>query len=197
METTIENDRIAGVDEAGRGALAGPVVAAAVILDPQRPIAGLRDSKQLSAQQRDHLFDEIRTHAIAYSIGQASVDEIDALNIFHASLLAMRRAVLALTLPPHQVMVDGTHTLDIDYPCQAVIKGDQRFKMISAASILAKVTRDREMQQLDSQYPGYNLATHKGYGTKVHLAALKQLGATVIHRQTFAPVRAAAKRKHR
>ncbi|MCP3680663.1 MAG: ribonuclease HII [Gammaproteobacteria bacterium] len=197
MATTIENDRIAGVDEAGRGALAGPVVAAAVILNPERPIAGLRDSKQLSAQQRERLFDEISAHAMAYSIGRASIDEIDELNIFHASLLAMQRAVLALTLPPHQVMVDGTHTLNIDYPCQAIIKGDQRLKMISAASILAKVTRDREMQQLDNQYPGYYLASHKGYGTKVHLAALKQLGATVIHRQTFAPVRAAANKEHR
>ncbi len=182
---------IAGVDEAGRGPLAGPVVAAVVILDPARPIEGLKDSKQLSEAQRTRLFDAIITGALAYGIGRAEVDEIDRLNILQATLLAMQRAVLAL--PPGLaitcVYIDGPHCPVLSYPTQAVIGGDRLMTAISAASILAKVTRDREMLALDAQYPGYGFAIHKGYGTAAHVAALKGQGPCAIHRRSFNPVK--------
>ncbi|SDJ57532.1 RNase HII [Microbulbifer yueqingensis] len=184
-----QGDLLAGVDEVGRGPLAGDVVAAAVILDPDRPIAGLADSKKLTEKRREQLFEEIRENARCFAIARATVAEIDQLNILHASLLAMRRAVEHLQLQPEFVLVDGNRKPDWDYACDTVVKGDSRVEAISAASILAKVTRDREMVALDVQYPGYGLAGHKGYPTKAHLQALEQLGPTPIHRQSFAPVR--------
>lgn len=180
---------IAGVDEVGRGPLAGPVVAAAVILDPARPIAGLADSKALTAPQRERLEVLIRERALAWCLGSASVEEIDRHNIFQAALLAMQRAVLGLCLAPIRVLVDGTHCPAIPYPAQAVVRGDRSVAPISAASILAKVTRDREMVALDSRYPGYGFARHKGYPTREHLDALQRLGLTEIHRRSFRPVR--------
>lgn len=180
---------LAGVDEVGRGPLAGDVVAAAVILDPAQPIDGLADSKKLSEKKRELLFDLIRERALSFAVARASVAEIDQLNILHASLLAMRRAVEQLPLQPEYVLVDGNKKPDWSYPCDTVVKGDGRVKAIAAASILAKVTRDREMVALDRQYPGYGLAGHKGYPTKAHLQALETLGASPIHRQSFAPVR--------
>nr|WP_237059069.1 ribonuclease HII [Microbulbifer sediminum] len=182
-------DLLAGVDEVGRGPLAGDVVAAAVILDPARPIEGLADSKKLSEKRRELLFDAIRECALSFSIARASVAEIDQLNILHASMLAMKRAVEQLPIQPEFVLVDGNRKPDWRYDCDTVIKGDARVQAIAAASILAKVTRDREMVALDRQYPGYGLAGHKGYPTKAHLQALEQLGPTPIHRQSFAPVR--------
>jgi ribonuclease HII len=180
---------IAGVDEAGRGPLAGPVFAAAVILHPGKPINGLTDSKLLTAKKREQLFIEIQANAYAWAIARAEVEEIDAINILQASLLAMQRAVLALTAMPHLILVDGNKCpQDLPCPAQAVIKGDQTVEAISAASILAKVARDNEMCLLDNQYPGYGFALHKGYGTKAHLTALKTLGISAIHRRTFAPV---------
>lgn len=180
---------IAGVDEAGRGPLAGPVYAAAVILDPQKPIAGLTDSKLLSAKRRESLFSEIQSNALAWAIARAEVEEIDNINILQASLLAMQRAVLALTVIPELILVDG-NKCPADLPCraQAIIKGDKTVAAISAASILAKVARDNEMCELDKHYPGYGFAVHKGYGTKVHLQALTKLGASPIHRRSFAPI---------
>ena len=179
---------IAGVDEAGRGPLAGPVVAAAVILDPMRPITGLKDSKVLSEKKREALFHEIVTRALSYGIAQASVAEIDALNILQATLLAMRRAVAQLTVEPVQILVDGNQDPKLSYPTQMIIQGDTTEACISAASILAKVTRDGLMGALDAQYPGYGLARHKGYGTKEHMAALKSKGASPCHRRSFRPV---------
>jgi len=181
--------RIAGVDEAGRGPLAGPVVAAAVILDAARPIEGLADSKKLSERQRDGLAGLIRERAQAWAVGRAEVEEIDALNILQASLLAMRRAVLALPVQPDRVLVDGNRCPSLPFPVTAVVKGDATVAAISAASILAKVSRDREMIALDERYPGYGLAGHKGYPTREHLARLDQLGVSPIHRRSFAPVR--------
>ncbi len=181
--------RHAGVDEVGRGPLAGPVVAAAVILDPRRPVQGLRDSKKLSGKRRDVLFDEICECALAWSLGRAEVEEIDRINILQASLLAMRRAVDGLSIEPQQVLVDGNRCPELRYPCEAVIKGDDRVPAISAASIIAKVSRDREMIALDAQYPGYGLSGHKGYPSKAHLEALNTLGVTPIHRRSYAPVR--------
>jgi ribonuclease HII len=180
----------AGTDEVGRGPLAGPVVAAAVILDPDNPIEGLADSKKLSETKREALFPIIQEKALSYSIQQATVEEIDDINILQASLLAMRRSVLALSHQPHHVLVDGNKLPDLPMSAQAVIKGDQHVAEIQAASILAKVTRDRLMKQLDEQYPGYGLAKHKGYPTKAHREALQELGATVIHRRSFGPVAA-------
>ena len=177
--------RIAGVDEAGRGPLAGPVIAAAVILHPEKPILGLADSKTLSEKKRNALFPLIQEHALAWAIGCADVEEIARINIFHASLLAMQRAVLALSIPPEKVLCDGTHCPQLACITQAIIKGDQTVPAISAASILAKVTRDRQMQLLDLQYPGYGFAVHKGYGTAVHRAALKRLGPCPVHRRSF------------
>jgi len=179
---------IAGVDEAGRGPLAGPVVAAAVILDDLRPIAGLNDSKKLSAARREKLFDEIRAKALCCSIAQASVEEIDEINILQATLLAMRRAVEGLRLKPAKVLVDGNRLPVLDVLAEAIVKGDATVPAISAASILAKVTRDRWCAELDAQYPQYGFAAHKGYGTAEHLAALQTHGACPEHRKTFAPV---------
>ena len=180
---------IAGVDEVGRGPLAGPVVTAAVILDPARPISGLADSKVLSEARREALYDEIRGKALAWAIGRAEVEEIDDINILQATLLAMQRAVAALPLHPQHVLVDGNRCPSLPCSAEAIIKGDGRVPVISAASILAKVTRDREMVELDRCYPGYGLAGHKGYPTKAHMAALVELGVTPIHRRSFAPVR--------
>jgi ribonuclease HII len=179
---------VAGVDEAGRGPLAGPVVAAAVILDDLRPIAGLNDSKKLSAARREKLFDEIRAKALCCSIAHASVEEIDEINILQATLLAMRRAVEGLRLKPAKVLVDGNRLPVLDVLAEAIVKGDATVPAISAASILAKVTRDRWCAELDAQYPQYGFATHKGYGTAEHLAALQTHGACPEHRKTFAPV---------
>ena len=179
---------VAGVDEAGRGPLAGPVVAAAVILDDQNPIYGLADSKKLTVRQRERLFDEIRARALCTAIGRASVEEIDTLNILQATLLAMRRAVQGLRLKPGLVLVDGNQLPRLDVRAEAIVKGDSKVAAISAASILAKVTRDRWCAALDAQYPAYGFAGHKGYGTAEHLAALQAHGACPQHRKTFAPV---------
>ncbi len=185
-----QGDLCAGCDEVGRGPLAGDVVAAAVILDPAHPILGLDDSKKLTEKKRELLFDEIQAKAKSWCIARASVAEIDSLNILHASLLAMNRAVQGLHIEPEHVLVDGNKLPKWKYPAEAVVKGDSRVAAISAASILAKVTRDREMVELDKLYPGYGLAGHKGYPTKVHMDALERLGVTPIHRRSFAPVRA-------
>ncbi len=179
---------IAGVDEAGRGPLAGPVVAAAVILDDMNPIKGLNDSKKLSPMRREKLYDEIRAKALCCSVAQASVEEIDQLNILQATLLAMRRAVEGLRLKPHKVLVDGNRLPVLDVLAEAIVRGDATVPAISAASILAKVTRDRWCQELDQRYPQYGFAGHKGYGTAEHLAALSAHGACPEHRKTFAPV---------
>lgn len=180
----------AGCDEVGRGPLAGDVVAAAVILDPHNPIEGLDDSKKLTEKKRELLFDEIKLKAKSWCIARASVAEIDSLNILQASLLAMTRAVQGLHVQPEHVLVDGNKLPKWHYSAEAVVKGDSRVAAISAASILAKVVRDREMVELDKQYPGYGLADHKGYPTKVHMDALDKLGVTPIHRTSYAPVRA-------
>jgi ribonuclease HII len=182
-------DLIAGVDEAGRGPLAGPVVAAAVVLDPSKPIAGLADSKRLTASQREHLEPLIKEGVLAWAVAAATVAEIDALNILQASLLAMQRAVAALHPAPAQVLVDGNRCPDLACPAEAIVRGDATVAAISAASILAKVARDREMLRLDRIYPGYGLATHKGYPTSAHRLALARLGPSPIHRRSFRPVR--------
>ena len=179
---------VAGVDEAGRGPLAGPVVAAAVILDQRQPIKGLADSKKLTALRREKLFDEIRAKALCCSIAQASVEEIDRLNILQATLLAMRRAVEGLRLKPNKVLVDGNRLPDIGLPAQAIVGGDALVPAISAASILAKVHRDRRCLELDQLYPQYGFAKHKGYGTAAHLAALQAHGPCAEHRISFRPV---------
>lgn len=181
---------IAGVDEVGRGPLAGDVVAAAVILDPARPIAGLRDSKKLSARRREELAGLIMERALAWSVARATVAEIDELNILQASLLAMHRAVRALEPQPVYVLVDGNRLPRWDYAAEPVVKGDDRVPAIAAASILAKVQRDRELVELERQYPGYGFAAHKGYPTAAHLEALQTLGVTPVHRRSFGPVRA-------
>ena len=181
--------RCAGVDEAGRGPLAGPVFAAAVILDPARPIAGLDDSKKLSAKQRDRLALLIREHALAWAVAASSVHEIDALNILQASLLAMKRAVEALTLPPDAVEVDGLYCPDVAMPARAIVRGDSSVAAIAAASILAKTARDAELLYWHGVYPEYGFDRHKGYPTAAHLAALETHGVTDIHRRSFAPVR--------
>ena len=181
---------VAGVDEAGRGPLAGPVVAAAVILDELHPIKGLADSKQLSARRRERLFDEIRAKALCCSIAQASAQEIDALNILGATLLAMQRAVQGLRLRPHKVLVDGNRLPVLAMPAAAIVKGDALVAAISAASILAKVQRDAICAQMHEQHPQYGFAAHKGYPTAAHLDALRAHGACPQHRRSFAPVRA-------
>lgn len=183
-------DDIAGVDEVGRGPLAGDVVAAAVILDPHQPIAGLRDSKRLSAARREELALAIRAHALAWSVARATVEEIDRLNILQASLLAMKRAVEALQPQPGYVLVDGNRLPQWSYAAEPVVKGDNRVPAIAAASILAKVQRDAELVELEERYPGYGFAAHKGYPTAAHLSALRELGVTPAHRRSFAPVRA-------
>lgn len=181
---------VAGVDEAGRGPLAGPVVAAAVILDELRPIKGLRDSKALSPRRREALFDEIRARVLCCAIASASAEEIDHLNILQATLLAMRRAVESLRLLPHRVLVDGNRVPVLRMPVAAVVKGDALVAAISAASILAKVHRDRLCMELHERHPQYGFDSHKGYPTAEHLAALREHGACPAHRRSFAPVRA-------
>jgi len=180
---------IAGVDEAGRGPLAGPVYAAAVILDPARPIAGLDDSKKLSEKKRDRLAMAIREHALAWAIACSSVEEIDAINILQASLLAMKRAVEALQPAPLQILVDGLHCPRVAMPARAIVRGDASEPAIAAASILAKTARDAELLRLHAAYPQYGLDRHKGYPTAAHLAALHAHGVAIIHRRSFAPVR--------
>ena len=182
---------VAGVDEAGRGPLAGPVVAAAVILDELAPVAGLADSKVLSPRRREMLFDQIRARALCFSIASATVEEIDRLNILQATLLAMRRAVEGLRLRPHRVVVDGNRVPLLPMTVAAIVKGDAKVAAISAASILAKVQRDRWCVELHAEFPDYGFATHKGYPTAAHLAALQLHGPCAAHRRSFAPVRAA------
>lgn len=180
---------ICGVDEAGRGPLAGPVSAAAVILDPANPIEGLADSKKLSEKQRDHLAPIIRERALAWAVAYAGVDEIDELNILQATLLAMKRAVQALNIQPQQVLVDGLYCPQTGIPSQAIVKGDSKVAAISAASILAKTARDELMLKLHEQYPQYGFDGHKGYPTASHLAALREYGVSDVHRRSFRPVR--------
>jgi ribonuclease HII len=190
MGPDVAGGLICGVDEAGRGPLAGPVYAAAVILDPANPVEGLADSKKLSEKARDRLAPLIRERALSWAVASASVEEIDALNILQATLLAMRRAVEALALQPGEVLVDGTHCPRIALPVRAVVKGDSTVAAISAASILAKTARDAEMLRLHAQFPQYGLDRHKGYPTAAHLAALREHGVIEnIYRRSFAPVR--------
>jgi ribonuclease HII len=179
---------VAGVDEVGRGPLAGPVVAAAVILDEARPIEGLADSKALSARRREELSVLIRERAICWALGRAEVEEIDRLNILQASLLAMQRAVMALSIQPGLVLVDGNQAPRLVYPVTTIIRGDSTEPSISAASILAKVARDAEMRDLDRRYPGYGFSVHKGYPTRMHIDALRKQGVSSIHRRSFRPV---------
>lgn len=191
LDFSLVEELVAGVDEVGRGPLCGPVVTAAVILDPSRPIRGLNDSKKLGEARREALFDEICEKALAWCIGRAEVEEIDRLNILHATMLAMQRAVEGLCVMPRLALIDGNRCPQLSVPTAAVVKGDSQVPAIAAASILAKVSRDREMQAMDLLYPGYGLAAHKGYPTAEHLDALTRLGPTRIHRRSFAPVRAA------
>ena len=184
---------IAGVDEVGRGPLVGDVVTAAVILDPENPIAGLKDSKKLSEKKRSKLAEEIKEKAIAWHIGRATPEEIDTLNILHATMLAMQRAVQGLAVQPDYVLVDGNRTPKFSMPSEAVVKGDGRVEEISAASILAKVARDLEMIALDEQYPDYGFAKHKGYPTKDHLSIIQELGVLDCYRRSFKPVAALIK----
>nr|WP_283126008.1 MULTISPECIES: ribonuclease HII [Providencia] len=186
-----EANLIAGVDEVGRGPLVGAVVTAAVILDPNKPIIGLADSKKLTEKKREQLFIEIQEKALCWCIGRAEPEEIDEINILHATMLAMQRAVAGLSITPDFVLVDGNRCPKLSMPSQAVVKGDSLVKEISAASILAKVVRDREMVALDKTYPEYGFAKHKGYPTAYHLEKLAQHGATKFHRTSFAPVRRA------
>lgn len=181
---------VCGVDEAGRGPLCGSVMAAAVILDPARPIEGLADSKRLTAKRRERLAAQIREQALAWAVAEAGVEEIDQLNILHASLLAMQRAVAALSHTPGLVLIDGNRCPALGLPCEAVVGGDATVPEISAASILAKTVRDETMDVLDAQYPQYGFARHKGYPTPEHLAALRNHGALECHRRSFGPVRA-------
>jgi ribonuclease HII len=179
---------VAGVDEVGRGPLAGPVVAAAVILDPENPIEGLADSKKLTEKRRESLAVEIKEKALSWSICRADVDEIDKINILQASLLAMKRSVESLSHQPELALIDGNHCPKLDCAMEAIIKGDSKEPAISAASILAKVARDNEMVEMESKYPGYGFAKHKGYPTKQHREAIIKLGITDIHRKSYAPV---------
>lgn len=183
---------MAGVDEAGRGPLAGPVVAAAVILDDRNPIAGLADSKKLTAAKRDKLYDQIRAKALCCCVAQATVEEIDRLNILQATMLAMQRAVAGLRLRPALVLVDGNRLPVLDVRAEAIVRGDAKVQAISAASILAKVTRDRGLAELHERYPLYGFDRHKGYGTEMHLEALRANGPCPEHRHSFAPVAQAA-----
>jgi len=194
-ELVIPAGRVAGVDEAGRGPLAGPVVAGAVILDPENPIEGLDDSKRLSALRRERLFDEVQEKALAWSVASATVAEIDSINILQATMLAMQRAVNALLPTAEHALIDGNRCPELSCPARAIVRGDSKVAAISAASILAKVTRDREMQLLDIKYPGYGLAQHKGYPSKAHIAALELLGVTPVHRRSYAPVRKVLERE--
>lgn len=190
LDFTLVEELVAGVDEVGRGPLCGAVVTAAVILDPMRPIIGLNDSKKLTEARREVLFDEIREKALAWCIARAEVEEIDRLNILHATMLAMQRAVEGLSVTPKLALIDGNRCPRLAVPSAPVVKGDSRVPAIAAASILAKVSRDREMLEMDRLYPGYGIAGHKGYPTPFHLEALQRLGPTPIHRRSFAPVRA-------
>lgn len=189
FEFTQQPELVAGVDEVGRGPLAGAVVAAAVILDPAHPIEGLTDSKKLTEKRRELLYVEIQEKALAWAVGRAEVEEIDEINILQASLLAMTRAVEALQPAPQHALVDGNKLPRLPCTAEAIIKGDLTEPCISAASIIAKVTRDREMVELDMKYPGYGLAKHKGYPSKAHLQALEELGVTEIHRRSYGPIR--------
>ena len=189
--TTPTDVLVCGVDEVGRGPLCGAVVTAAVILDPAKPIAGLNDSKKLSEKKRDALFEEIKEKALCWSLGRAEVEEIDELNILHATMLAMKRAVEGLSIQPGLALIDGNRCPDLNCAAEAIVKGDGRVAEISAASILAKVTRDREMDEFEKLYPGYGIGGHKGYPTKAHMEAIKKLGVTPIHRRSFKPVREA------
>lgn len=182
-------ERIAGVDEVGRGPLVGAVVTAAVILDPNNPIEGLADSKKLSEKKRLALAEEIKAKALSWSLGRAEPEEIDAVNILNATMLAMQRAVAGLHIQPDFVLVDGNRIPQLSMPAQAIVKGDSLVAEISAASILAKVARDQEMDELEQLYPNYGFAQHKGYPTKLHFEKLAELGATPYHRKSFAPVR--------
>ena len=185
------HELVAGVDEVGRGPLCGAVVTAAVILDPNRPILGLNDSKKLTEARREKLYDEICEKALSWHIARAEVEEIDELNILHATMLAMQRAVEGLHITPKMAMIDGNRCAKLTMPSEAVVKGDSKVPAIAAASILAKVSRDREMAAFELIYPGYGIGGHKGYPTPVHLEALARLGPTPIHRRSFAPVRQA------
>lgn len=180
---------IAGVDEAGRGPLIGSVVAAAVILDPSLPIEGLNDSKKLTAKKREKLFEEIQQKALAWSIAEASHEEIDEINILQATMLAMQRAVAGLKVQADLVRIDGNRCPDLSLPCEAVIGGDALHQEISAASILAKVARDRQMQELDAEYPAYGFAKHNGYPTKAHMEAIEVHGVLAQHRRSYKPIR--------
>lgn len=190
LDFSPQHGLVCGVDEAGRGPLAGPVLAAAVILDPARPIAGLADSKVLSAKKRERLFEQICRDALAWKIAEASVEEIDQLNILQATMLAMRRAVEGLQRIPDLALIDGNRCPNLSIRAEAIVKGDAKVAAISAASILAKVARDRILQALHHDYPHYGFAVHSGYPTAAHLAALRQYGACQHHRRSFAPVRA-------
>ncbi len=181
-------DLIAGVDEAGRGPLAGAVYAAAVILDPNEPIEGLRDSKKLTEKERERLAVEIKEKAIAWSVADATVEEIEEMNILKATMLAMRRAVLGLAVEPKLVLVDGNRLPELPYPANAIVKGDDKIAAISAASIIAKTTRDHRMMELEELYPGYGFAKHKGYGVEAHIDAIKKLSVCPEHRKTFEPI---------
>ncbi len=185
----IDDGMMAGVDEVGRGSLAGPVIAAAVILDPENPIQGLMDSKKISEKERILLTKEIREKVLSWAIGRAEHDEIDSINILQASLLAMKRAIESLSIKPELVLVDGIYRPDVECKVEPIVKGDSKIAAISAASIIAKVTRDNEMVALADQYPGYGFSQHKGYPTKMHINALKELGVSSIHRKSFSPVK--------
>ena len=188
---TYQGDMLAGVDEVGRGPLAGPVVTAAVILDPARPISGLMDSKVLTGERREELALIIKEQAVAWSLGRCEVHEIDQYNIYQATLIAMERAVAGLKPIPEYILVDGNRCPKWRWASEPVIKGDSRVEAISAASILAKVARDAEMVELDGRFPGYGFASHKGYATPMHMESLSRLGASPIHRRSFRPVREA------
>lgn len=191
LDFNLVEDLVAGVDEVGRGPLCGAVVTAAVILDPARPILGLNDSKKLTEARREALFDEICEKALSFCIARAEVEEIDSLNILQATMLAMQRAVEGLHITPKLALIDGNRCPKLAVPAAPVVKGDSQVPAIAAASILAKVTRDREMSAFELIYPGYGIGGHKGYPTPVHLEALARLGPTPIHRRSFAPVRVA------
>lgn len=191
LDFSLVEELVAGVDEVGRGPLCGPVVTAAVILDPLRPIEGLNDSKKLTHARREALALEIQEKALAWCVARADVHEIDEINILHATMLAMQRAVEGLSIVPKLALIDGNRCPVLAVPSAPVIQGDATVPAIAAASILAKVSRDREMHEMDARYPGYGFAAHKGYSTPVHLEALSRLGATPIHRRSFAPVRLA------
>ncbi|HEX8590028.1 ribonuclease HII [Pseudomonas sp.] len=191
LDFNLVEDLVAGVDEVGRGPLCGAVVTAAVILDPKRPILGLNDSKKLTESRRERLFDEICEKALCWHIARAEVEEIDELNILHATMLAMKRAVEGLIITPKLALIDGNRCPQLSVPSAPVIQGDAHVPAIAAASILAKVSRDREMARMELLYPGYGIGGHKGYPTAVHLEALARLGPTPIHRRSFGPVREA------